>query len=104
MDQGKTILSEYGCFPGTHITNTGEARAFVIVSEEGVGGDIRRITAITGKRALDAMDLATLLERELEGSALEEKVNSLKRRCDEAVISAARKAGIKAKLALLQVN
>ncbi|KFK23692.1 hypothetical protein AALP_AAs48168U000100, partial [Arabis alpina] len=93
---------------GTHITNTCEAKAFVIVSEEGVGSDTRRITALTGQCALDAIDLAYSLKGELydaliaEEFELEEKVNSLERRCDEAVISPDIKAGIKRKLVGLQ--
>ncbi|KAF8082899.1 hypothetical protein N665_0802s0012 [Sinapis alba] len=95
---------------GTHIANTGEAEAFVIISEEGVAKGIRRITAMTGQCALDAMNVAFLLGQEVndafeaEGSALEERVKVLKRRYEEAVIPAARKAEIKANIALLQIE
>lgn len=70
---------------------------------------IRRINAITGEYALEVKNLASLLEKEVneastaEGSALDEKFKSLKRRYDEAVIPAAGKARIKKKLTLFQV-
>jgi len=38
---------------GTHLENTREVRAFEILSEEGVSAGTRRITALTGERALD---------------------------------------------------
>ncbi|CAH8353400.1 unnamed protein product [Eruca vesicaria subsp. sativa] len=94
---------------GTHIGNTGEAKAFVIISEEGVEKGIRRITAMSGQCALDAMNLAFLLGQQVvdalgsSSSALDEKqVKVLKRRYEEAVIPAAKKAEIKANISLLQ--
>lgn len=33
---------------GTHLNNTADAEAFVLVSEEGIAKGIRRIVAITG--------------------------------------------------------
>lgn len=68
--------------PGTHITNTREAKAFALLSEEGIAKGIRRVTAVTTECAFDALNAASLLEKEVEdasvaeGSALE-KVFSL---------------------------
>lgn len=68
--------------PGTHITNTREAKAFALLSEEGIAKGIRRVTAVTTECAFDALNVASLLEKEVEdaskaeGSALE-KVLSL---------------------------
>lgn len=69
---------------------------------------IRRITAFTGELALAAMNLASLLVKEVEeaskveGAGLEEKVTSLNRRAATEVIPAGKKADIIAKIALLQ--
>ncbi len=38
---------------GTHIEKTGDIGLFIIVSVEGIGKGLKRITAITGKEALD---------------------------------------------------
>ncbi len=38
---------------GTHLDNTGQVGLFKIVSEENVAAGTRRITAVTGKAALD---------------------------------------------------
>ncbi|HEX3600762.1 MAG TPA: alanine--tRNA ligase, partial [Lacipirellulaceae bacterium] len=38
---------------GTHLTNTGEVEQFEILSEEGVSAGTRRITALTGARAVE---------------------------------------------------
>jgi alanyl-tRNA synthetase len=43
---------------GTHITSTGEAKAFTIIAEESVSKGIRRITALTGLAASAASDSA----------------------------------------------
>ena len=63
---------------GTHISNTREAKAFALLSEEGIAKGIRRITAVTTDRAYDAMKVADEFEQQvddaakLEGSLLEE--------------------------------
>ncbi|KAF5749898.1 alanine--tRNA ligase [Tripterygium wilfordii] len=93
---------------GTHITNTREAKAFVLLSEEGIAKGIRRITAVTTDSALEALREASKLEQEVdeasktEGSQLEKKVASLKKDVDSADIPAAKKADIRAKIVLLQ--
>lgn len=62
---------------GTHITNTREAKAFALLSEEGIAKGIRRVTAVTTECAFDAWNMASVLEKEVvdaskaEGSALE---------------------------------
>ncbi|CAH2036704.1 unnamed protein product [Thlaspi arvense] len=107
-DEWSSISSEF-C-GGTHIRNTREAKAFAIVSEEGVAKGIRRITAFTGEAALNAINLASLLEKEVEdaskaeGAGLDEKVTSLKRRAVTEVIPAGNKADLIAKIALLQTK
>ncbi|KAK2664774.1 hypothetical protein Ddye_003348 [Dipteronia dyeriana] len=95
---------------GTHISNTREAKAFALLSEEGIAKGVRRITAVTTDSAYKAMDSACLLEQEvndaskIEGSLLEKKVASLKSSVDAASIPAAKKADIRAKIALLQIQ
>lgn len=93
---------------GTHITNTREAKAFALLSEEGIAKGIRRVTAVTTEGAFKAIESAISLEQEvneaskLEGSLLEQKVTSLNGRVESAPIPAAKKADLKAKLTLLQ--
>ena len=64
-------------YTGTHISNTREAKAFSILSEEGIAKGIRRITAFTTEAAFKAMELASSLQQEVdaaseaEGSLLE---------------------------------
>ncbi|CAI0416240.1 unnamed protein product [Linum tenue] len=93
---------------GTHITNTKEAKAFALLSEEGIAKGIRRITAVTTDSAFKALELACSLEQEVEeaskedGSALEKKVASLKSRVDAATIPAAKKADLRSKISVLQ--
>ncbi|KAK7362565.1 hypothetical protein VNO77_04681 [Canavalia gladiata] len=93
---------------GTHISNTREAKAFALLSEEGIAKGIRRITAVTTGRAYDAMKVADEFEQQvddaakLEGSLLEEKVSSLKSNVETLSIPAVKKADIKTKIARLQ--
>ncbi|GMY18046.1 alanine--tRNA ligase [Fagus crenata] len=95
---------------GTHISNTREAKAFALLSEEGIAKGIRRITAVTTDSAFKAMEIAYSLEQEvndaskLEGRVLEKTVASLKSRVDSASIPAAKKADIRAKIAILQIE
>ncbi|KAJ6682416.1 ALANYL-TRNA SYNTHETASE [Salix koriyanagi] len=95
---------------GTHITNTQEAKAFALLSEEGIAKGIRRITAVTTDGAFKAMELARALEQEVDeaskadGCLLEKKVASLKTRVDSALIPAAKKADIRAKISVLQIK
>ncbi|KAG8390518.1 hypothetical protein BUALT_Bualt01G0091700 [Buddleja alternifolia] len=93
---------------GTHISNTKEAKAFALLSEEGIAKGIRRITAVTKDCAFKAMELTSSLEQELneasstEGSILEQKVTSLNSRVEGASIPSAKKADLKAKISVLQ--
>ncbi|XAR54282.1 Alanine--tRNA ligase [Bertholletia excelsa] len=93
---------------GTHITNTREAKAFALLSEEGIAKGIRRVTAVTTDCAFKAVDLAMSLEKEVteasktEGSLLEQKVTYLNGRVESATIPAAKKADLKAKVLELQ--
>lgn len=93
---------------GTHISNTREAKAFALLSEEGIAKGIRRITAVTTDRAFNAIQLAYSIEQEisdaskLEGSLLEKKVASFKSQVDSAPIPAAKKADLRNKISVLQ--
>lgn len=67
---------------GTHISNTREAKVFALLSEEGIAKGVRRITAVTTVTASNAIDVANLLEKEVnDASTIEasklEKVGSL---------------------------
>ncbi|GAB4854057.1 hypothetical protein Ancab_022638 [Ancistrocladus abbreviatus] len=93
---------------GTHLSNTKEAKAFALISEEGIAKGVRRVTAVTADCAFEALELAHSLDQEvidaakIEGSMLEKKVASLRNRVDAAPIPAAKKNDIRAKISLLQ--
>lgn len=56
---------------GTHAKNTHDAQAFAIVEESSIAKGIRRITAITGKEALEAISLSVKLSEEITSLANE---------------------------------
>ncbi|CDP04915.1 unnamed protein product [Coffea canephora] len=93
---------------GTHISNTRDAKAFALLSEEGIAKGIRRITAVTTVNALNAIELASLIEQEvnetfkMEGSLLEQRVTKLNGRVEGAAIPTVKKTDLKAKISVLQ--
>ncbi|KAL5699022.1 alanine--tRNA ligase [Ranunculus cassubicifolius] len=87
---------------GTHISNTREAKAFALLSEEGIAKGTRRITAVTTSYASDALKLAEVFDREISDASeekdmvlLEKKVASLNSGLDGAAIPAPMKADLK---------
>jgi len=68
---------------GTHIKNTKEAEAFVILQEEGIAKGIRRITAITKKDAIAARKAGEEFKvrvtdaGKMDGNAFENEVKTL---------------------------
>lgn len=78
---------------GTHLTNTKEAEAFVLLNEEGIAKGIRRVVGFTKADAVQAQaDAAALLAKvavaaTLEGEALEEQVKVLTVEVNAAKIS-----------------
>ena len=65
------------CISGTHISNTRDAAAFALISEEGIAKGVRRITTVTAECASQAMKLASSIETDineaskLDGATLE---------------------------------
>jgi alanyl-tRNA synthetase len=82
---------------GTHLTNTKEAEAFVLLSEEGIAKGIRRIVAVTQKDAKKAVQMANDFEDKLKVAqsskeeALEELVKSISQELDGLDIAAVKK-------------
>ncbi|MFU8829683.1 MAG: alanine--tRNA ligase [Phycisphaerales bacterium] len=54
---------------GTHLRNTAEAGAFVLSAEESVSKGVRRLVAVTGQQAAEAMERARKLRSRLYGAA-----------------------------------
>jgi alanyl-tRNA synthetase len=82
---------------GTHLTNTKEAEAFVLLSEEGIAKGIRRIVAVTQGDAKKAIALANDFEAKLkvaeslQGEELEAEVKVLTKELDAMDIAAVKK-------------
>ncbi|MCL7052207.1 hypothetical protein MKW94_009545 [Papaver nudicaule] len=101
-----TISTEF-C-GGTHISNTRDAKAFALISEEGIAKGIRRITAVTTSFASEAVNHAEEINLQiseafqLEGSSLEKKVAALRNLLDNATIPAPMKADMRNRVSELQ--
>jgi len=95
---------------GTHLANTAEAEAFVLLEETAVAKGVRRITAVTGASALRAIEEGTALETrvgEAESFAgsdtdLEALAVSLRKDIDAREISAPLKADLRGRIEALQ--
>lgn len=93
---------------GTHLQSTGKAEAFCITSEEGVAKGIRRITALTGPAAKQAITDADALLKQAstlptdDAVALQKQVNTIAKAVDTQTLPAVAKAAIRSKLAEAQ--
>ncbi|RZC72709.1 hypothetical protein C5167_048189 [Papaver somniferum] len=101
-----TISTEF-C-GGTHISNTRDAKAFAILSEEGVARGIRRITAVTTGCAVEAINLAKDIDLQIseasksEGNTLEKKVAGLRNLLNAATIPAPKRAEFEDRVSKLE--
>ena len=95
---------------GTHLSNTAEAKSFIIVEETAVAKGIRRITAVTGSAAVEAAAEGERLEaqvEEVEGLAvdtpdLDKKAGALRKDLDAAFASASVKAELRGRIETIQ--
>lgn len=89
---------------GTHLSNTREAKKFVLYEESAIAKGIRRVSAYTGDAAVEAEKRAAKLEKEmndvekLSGSEFIHAVSSMKPVLDSALISLPHKEVLKKKL------
>jgi len=98
-DPQHSLWSEYSIefCGGTHINNTKEAKAFVLLQEEGIAKGIRRITAVTMEDALEAIKDGEHIEANvnnagnLEGLELENEIKKLMVELSSLSISASLK-------------
>jgi len=95
---------------GTHLTNTKEAVSFAVVAEESLAAGVRRIVAVTGKDAIQAITNARLLaERVAAASKLSTKeltaeVQALREAIDTTTIPAAKRGLLLVDLQALQAK
>eukprot|EP00594_Rhizosolenia_setigera_P002189 CAMPEP_0178953316 /NCGR_PEP_ID=MMETSP0789-20121207/8353_1 /TAXON_ID=3005 /ORGANISM="Rhizosolenia setigera, Strain CCMP 1694" /LENGTH=992 /DNA_ID=CAMNT_0020634565 /DNA_START=184 /DNA_END=3162 /DNA_ORIENTATION=- len=89
---------------GTHLKNTDEAEAFVLIEETAVAKGIRRISGVTKELAKTAIEEGTKFEElvaEAESSS-SPNVGEIRKSLDAASISAPLKIELRAKLEALQ--
>ncbi len=58
---------------GTHVKNTSELQAFLITSEESISANVRRITALSGRKAIEVLSQS---HRELAEAKNEAQINN----------------------------
>lgn len=96
---------------GTHISNTIEAEAFVLVEETAVAKGIRRISAVTKEAARTAMLIGEKFSTLIENAEtldpemtldLEKQAGALRKNLDASFISAPLKAGLRARVEGIQ--
>ncbi|MCA9310688.1 MAG: alanine--tRNA ligase, partial [Phycisphaerales bacterium] len=89
---------------GTHLTRTGEARAFALIGEESVSAGVRRLHALTRQAAGEAHDYATALQNRIAAAAtlddtrLPDEARTIQELLDTAEIPLAHKARLRALL------
>ena len=82
---------------GTHMSNTKEAKAFVLFEESAIAKGIRRVSACTGDLALEAEKLACEIGERISAikssldSELESKLTEIRPVLDPSIISLAKK-------------
>ncbi|MHC4993866.1 MAG: DHHA1 domain-containing protein [Planctomycetota bacterium] len=96
---------------GTHLASTGPAKAFTITTEEGIAKGVRRITALTGDQAEQAIARGAELTKELEATGsiedageLGEAVKTMTTKINDAELPAATKSELRESLGGLQVK
>ena len=93
---------------GTHVESTGQIKAFALLGEEAVAKGVRRVSALTGTRALEAIHAADQLDERVRAAGslgdapLANELVTLATALDQAVIPATRKAQLRGALATLQ--
>lgn len=95
---------------GTHVSNTAEAEAIVLVEETAVAKGIRRITAVTRDAAKEAIkeghkieSMVTDLENlKAETEGLDKKAGATRKDVDAAFISASLKADLRNRIEVVQ--
>ena len=96
---------------GTHLSNTAEAEAFVLVEETAVAKGIRRITAVTKDVAVEARQvgekfISTVSQVEaldaLTTPDLDKKAGAIRKDLDEALISASLKTELRGRIENIQ--
>eukprot|EP00980_Cylindrotheca_fusiformis_P002790 scaffold667_cov117-Cylindrotheca_fusiformis.AAC.7 len=95
---------------GTHISNTAEAEAFVLVEETAVAKGIRRITAVTREAAMNAIEEGKKFEAKVaqaealgaDTADLDKQAGAIRKEVDEAFLSAALKADLRARIEGIQ--
>jgi alanyl-tRNA synthetase len=93
---------------GTHAPTTGRLSAFALVGEEAVAKGVRRVTALTGEQASQAMKAAEELRARLQHAAslpdeaLGRALLEIGQAVDQAVIPLAKKASLRHDISLLQ--
>jgi len=89
---------------GTHVENTGEAQAFVLVEETAVAKGIRRVVGVTGSAAVAALEAGKALEARVRAAeeglpgALEQAVVDLRQALEGTVLSASRKPPLRKRI------
>ncbi|KAL3912205.1 MAG: hypothetical protein SGILL_006977 [Bacillariaceae sp.] len=91
---------------GTHVSNTAEAEAIVLVEETAVAKGIRRITAVTRESAKEAIAegekmealVAELEKLDAETDGLDKKAGAMRKDVDEAFLSATLKAKLRSRI------
>ncbi|EFN57213.1 hypothetical protein CHLNCDRAFT_143654 [Chlorella variabilis] len=85
---------------GTHLDSTAQARAFALLTEEGISKGVRRIVAVTGEEAEAAIALADQLAAAVEAAGrlpvgeMQGEVKALTQAVSGAVIPTVRKAAL----------
>ncbi|KAK9862647.1 hypothetical protein WJX84_012264 [Apatococcus fuscideae] len=92
---------------GTHLENTARAVGFVLVSEESSATGIRRVTALTGDKALLALREGQELSsrfaaaKSLKAAELDKEITLLKQTLDQVTLSADTKHRLRGEMAKL---
>ena len=95
---------------GTHITNTADAEAFVLVEETAVAKGVRRISAVTKSLAKKAIEEGAAFETKVaeadalsaETDGLDKIAGGLRKELDSGYMSAVLKADLRARIEAIQ--